>query len=212
MRNLNYKTKNEIDDVDDNTSEGKSFKYKTKIIGRTEARPSHPGSYGGANWPRQPPIPPLNTEVTNPLSYLTNFWRFLDLPLLNCEVELDLKWSEICLLMEDDGNITEATFQITSSKRYVPVVTFYINDCMKMLENIKQGFQMKKSWNKYRSEWTIQPKRKNLDYMIDSIFRNINWLFTPLFKNDDNDSTRNSLIRYYMPLVEIKDFNALMAF
>ena len=102
--------------------------------------------------------------------------------------------------MEGDGNITGATF------------TFSINDNMKMLENIKQGFQMKKSWNKYRSERTIQPKRKNLDYMIDSAFRNINWLFTPLFKNDDNDSTRNSLIRYYMPLVEIKDFNALMPF
>ena len=88
-----------IDDADDNASDGISFKYNTKIIGKTEARPARPAqpqpNPDGSQPPRpaQPLIPPLNTVVTIPLKYLKNFWRSLDLLLINCEAELDLKWS-----------------------------------------------------------------------------------------------------------------------
>ena len=51
-----------------------------------------------------------------------------------------------------------------------------------------------------------QPKTKNLDYLIDPTFTSINRLFVLLFKNGNNDRTRNSFDKYYMPLVEIKDF------
>ena len=71
---------------------------------------------------------------------------------------------------------TEATFQINNSKLYVPVVTLSINDNIKYLENIKQGFKRIIYWNKYRSEITTQTKNKNLDYLIDPTFRNINRL------------------------------------
>ena len=66
------------------------------------------------------------------------------------------------------------------------------------------------SWNKYRSEITTQPKGNNLDYLIDTAFRNINRLLVLSLKNYSNDPTRDSLDKYYMPLVEIKDFNALI--
>ena len=46
--------------------------------------------------------------------------------------------------------------------------------------------------------------------MIDPTFRNINRLFFLLLKNGDNDPTRNYFDKYYKPLVEIKDFNALL--
>ena len=93
-----------------------------------------------------------------------------------------------------------------------------VNDNKKFLENIKPGFKRTISWNKYRSEITTQPKNNNLDYLIDPIFININGLFVLSFKtgNDDptrnsfDDPTRNSFDEYYMPLVEIKDFNALV--
>ena len=93
-----------------------------------------------------------------------------------------------------------------------------VNDNKKFLENIKPGFKRLISWNKYRSEITTQPKNNNLDYLIDPIFININGLFVLSFKtgNDDptrnsfDDPTRNSFDEYYMPLVEIKDFNALV--
>ena len=96
---------------------------------------------------------------------------------------------------------TEATFQINNSKLYVPVFTLSINDNIKYLQNIKQGFKRIISWNKHRSEITTQTKNKNLDYLIDPTFRNINRLLILI------DPTRNSFDKYYIPLVEIKDFN-----
>ena len=70
---------NEIDDNDNQinsnkTTTSKSFEYKTKIIGST--------------------LNILDKEVIVQLKYASNFWRFLDLPLINCEIELDLSWSE----------------------------------------------------------------------------------------------------------------------
>ena len=73
-----------------------------------------------------------------------------------------------------------------------------------------RGFKRTISWNKYKSEITTQPKNNNLDYLIDPTFRNINRLFVLLFKTGDDDPTRYSSDEYYMPLVEIKDFNILI--
>ena len=58
-----------------------------------------------------------------------------------------------------------------------------INDNIKLLENIKQGFTKGISWNKYRTEITIQTKNNNLGYLADPTFRNINRLFRFAFKN-----------------------------
>ena len=91
---------------------------------------------------------------------------------------------------------TSATFQINNAKIYVPVVTFSINDNIKFLENIKQGFKRTISWNKYRPEITTQTKNNNLDYLIDPTFRNINRLFVPSFKNGNDDPTRDSFDKY----------------
>ena len=99
---------------------------------------------------------------------------------------------------------------ITRTKLYVPVVTLSINDNIKFLENIKQVFKRKISWIKYRSEITTQPKKNNLDYLIDPTFRNINRLFVLSFKNGNNDPTRDSFNKYHMRLVEIKDLNVLI--
>ena len=70
--------RDKIDNVDDNASDSKSFKYKTKIMEKSEARPDRPAQGS------QKPIPPLNTEFVVPIKYLSNFWRPLDLPLINC--------------------------------------------------------------------------------------------------------------------------------
>ena len=208
------------DEVNDSTSEienndnmknnnkttSKPSVYKTKIIGKRSNNNSR-----------------LNAEVVVPLKYLSNFWRSLNLPLINYEIELDLTWSKYCLISEIsrtfskvDPNAdpvvyevatatTGATFQINNVKLYVQVVTFSINNII-FLENIKQGFKRTISWNKYRSELTTQTKDNNLDYLTDPTFRNINRLFLLSFKNGHNDPHRNYLDQYYMPLLEIKDF------
>ena len=155
-------------------------------------------------------LPPLNTEVTIPLKYHINFWRPLDLPVINCKVKIDLKCLRNCVLIEEDDHIISISFTINSTKFYAPVVTLSINDNIKFLESIKQGFKREISCNKCRSEKTTQTNNNNLDYLIDRTFININRFFLLSFKNGYNDPTRYSFDKCYMPSVEIKDFNALI--
>ena len=109
--------------INNNASEGKSFQYKTKITGKT---PPQRGNEGDADRPARPPVPTLNVEVTVPLKYLNNFWKSLNLPLINCAVELDLskEWTKECVLLERKNNITGIDFKITSTKLCFPVINF----------------------------------------------------------------------------------------
>ena len=70
--------RDEIDGVNDNASKGKSFKYKTKIIRKAPEQLLPPPQ------PPQPRVPTLNVKVTIPLKCLINFWRCIDLSLINC--------------------------------------------------------------------------------------------------------------------------------
>ena len=102
-----------------------------------------------------------------------------------------------------------ATFQINNAKLYVTVVTLFINDNIKLLVNIKQGFENTISWNKFFQN-NKQPKNNNLDYLINSTFRNINRLFVLSFKNGSNYPAGDPFDRDYVLLVEIKTFIALI--
>ena len=90
--------------------------------------------------------------------------------LINREIELDLTWPKNCVISEisrrpevgGDNPVntkltTGATFTINNTKFYVFIVTLFINDNIKFLEYIKQGFKRKTSWSKYRSEIKTQP-------------------------------------------------------
>ena len=142
--------------------------------------------------------------------------------LLNCKVFLALIWSKNCLLTskgtkDDDSdadpavdefnNPTNANFKITDSKLYVPLVTLSAENDNKLLEKLKTGFKRTIIWNKYRSEMSNQNKNNNLNYLIDPTFTNVNRLFVLLFENK-TDVT--SFSEYYVPKVEIKDFNVLI--
>ena len=87
----------------------------------------------------------------------------------------------------------------------VPVFTLSINNNIKVLENVKQGLKVN-SRNKHRSKITTQSKNKNLDYMIDPTFRNINRMFVLSFKNGDIDPTRDFLHKYYMDITRNQRF------
>ena len=76
-----------------------------------------------------------------------------------------------------------------------------------LLEQLKTGFKRTITWNKYRSEMTNQTKNDNLNYLIDPTFTKVNRLFVLLFENE-NDIT--SFSDYYVPNVQIKDFNVLI--
>ena len=72
-----------------------------------------------------------------------------DFPLINCEIELDLSWTKDCVLIEQHINIIGINFVIITTKLYVLVVALSIIDNIKFLENMKQVFKRKISWNEY---------------------------------------------------------------
>ena len=65
---------------------------------------------------------------------------------------------------------TGAIFQKHNAKLYVSIVTLSVNNSIKFLDHLKQGFKKMISWNNYKSEITTQPKINNLNYMIDPTF------------------------------------------
>ena len=144
------------------------------------------------------------------------------MPLINCEISLNLTWSKNCVLtskatreadpdvdpaVAEIKNPTGATFKITDYKLYVPVVTLLAENDNKLLEQLKTGFKRTITWNKYRSEMSNQTKNNSLNYLIVPTFTNVNRLFVLSF---ENETDRNSFSNYYAPKVEIKDFNVLI--
>ena len=84
------------------------------------------------------------TEVVIPLKYLSNFWRTLNIPLINCEIELILNWSKNCILADmttANNPPSGLEFQITNTKLYVPVVTLSKENDKKLLEQLLSGFK-----------------------------------------------------------------------
>ena len=163
-------------------------------------------------------------KVVVPLKHLSNFWRHLDIPLINCEVELILTWFKNCALIDKstreadygaDPNVYEinnpedAAFKITDIKLFVPLVTLSKENFIKLLEQLKTGFKRTIKWNKYRSQMSIQPQNNNLNYLIDLTFTNVNRLFVLSFPRNNNTDSRYSFSDCYVPKVKVHDFNVL---
>ena len=105
---------------------------------------------------------------------------------------------------------TESKFEITDTKLYVSVVTLPKENDIKLLRQLKSGFKGSIKWNKYRSQMTIQPKNNNLNYLINPTFTNVNRLFVLSFARTILDDKRDSFSHFYVPNVEIKEFNVLI--
>ena len=107
-----------------------------------------------------------------------------------------------------------ATFKITDTKLYVPVVTLSKENDIKLLQQLKAGFKRTIRWNKYPSEMSIQNNNNNLNYLIDPTFRNVNRSFVLSFKRIEENNVkkdyRDFYSHYYVTKVQIKDFNALI--
>ena len=142
-----------------------------------------------------------DVKIVVPLKHLSNFWRHLDILLINCEVELILTWFKNCVLIDKltrDANYgadpivhkidnpENATFKITDTKLYVPVVTLSKENDIKLLEKLKSGFKKTIKWNKYRSQLSIQNNNNNLNYLIDPTFTNVNRLFVLSFERTED--------------------------
>ena len=71
-----------------------------------------------------------------PLKYLSNFWRTLEIPVINWDMSLQLKWSKYCILVAGTATNHNPEFEITDTKLYVPVVTLSIQDNIKLLKQL----------------------------------------------------------------------------
>ena len=120
------------DDPNDNLAESESFNSKIKITGKT---------------PNNNNV--KNVEIMVPLKCLSNFWRTLEMPLINCEVNLILTWSSTCVITNSNG---AGTFAITNTKLYVPLVTLSTQENAKLFQQLKSGFKRTINWNKYLSK------------------------------------------------------------
>ena len=139
-----------------------------------------------------------------PLKYLSNFWRALEMPLINCEVNLILTLSSTCVITNSNG---AGTFAITDTKLYVPVVTLSTQENTKFLQQLKSGFKRVINWNKYLSKPELLAQNPNLNQLVERNFQGVNRLFVLAFENDDD---RTDHEKSCLPNVEIKDYNIMI--
>ena len=175
------------DDPNDNLANSESFKSKVKITGKT---PNNRNTE--------------DVEIIVPIKYLSNFWRTLEMPLINCEVNLILTWSKDCVITNSTG---EGKFALTETKLYVPVVTLSTKDNEKLLQQLKLGFKKTIRSNKYESSIKPFAQIRYLNYLINPSFQGANRLFVLPFQKENG---RTSHSTRYLPKVEIKDYNVMI--
>ena len=177
----------------DNSS---SFKYKIKLLGNvTEVA-------GDAAGVRR-----LNVKVVVPLKYLSNFFRSLEMPLINCKIKLNLTWKKECVLSTGAG---EAVFIINDTKMYVPVVTLSKENNKDFIEQQNKGFQRSIYWNEYQAKGeTKYADANHFKYIsLDPSFQVVNRLFVIAYNKladaNDDQFNKDSKRVYYLPRNDVK--------
>ena len=145
------------DEPDDDLEDSESFKSKIKITGKTPNNGNE-----------------KDVEIMVPLKYLSNFWRTLDIHLINCEVNLILTWSSTCVITNSTG---AGRFAITDTKLYVPVVTLSTQENVKLLQQLKSGFKRVINWNKFLSKPELLRRNPNLNHLVEPSFQGTNRFF-----------------------------------
>ena len=188
-----------------NDDNAPSFKYKASNIGNTENN----GTKNGV-------------KIAVPLKYLSNFWRSLEMPLINCKVELSLKWIENCVLttaeIDANANATgadSANFEITDTKLYVLIVTLLAEDNAKLSKLLGEGFKRSIYWNKSKVIDNIEKsinnanEEKYITERLDASYQRVKILFVLAYDNTagDNQVSTDSFKRYFLPRVKIKNYD-----
>ena len=206
------------DDGDDNNFaninvvNSEAFKYKNKITHNTyNVNADDDDGYDVNKNGTQ------EVELAIPLKYSGNFWRALNIPLISCEVSLELKWNKNCVITsleqrdvgggDRDNAPTGATLAINDCKLYVPAVTLSKDDETKLFTNLKSGFKREIIWNKYRSQMTTEAVNNNLNILIDPTFTNVNKSFVLAYQTA---ADRQSFSQFYLPNVMVKVYNVII--
>ena len=148
------------DEPNDNLTNSESFKSKIKITRNT----------------------PNAVKIIVPLKYFSNFWRTVEMPSINCEVNLILTWSSTWIITNSTG---AWRFAITETKLYVPVGSLSTQDNAKLLQKLKSGLQRANNQNKYQSDPKTYTQNQYLDHLIDPSFHELNRFFPLSFENEN---------------------------
>ena len=142
------------------------------------------------------------------------------MPLINLKIHLELNWSKDCIMSTTD----EATSKITNTKLYVPIVTLSRKDNAKLVKLLEDGFNRPVYWNKYQTKVeTRNLVNSNLTrFPLDDSFQGVRRLFALVFnktqatipdnpiKNTTNRVERNNHRKYFLPRVNITNYNVLL--
>ena len=186
-----------------------SFKYKASLLGKATYADGNDRSL-------------KNAKIVLPLKYLSDFFSSLEMPLINCKVHLELNSNNNCVIYGadtyaggDNDNNRDTTFQITSTKLYVLVVTLSTKDNENLTKQLDEGFKRSVYWNEYQLKIETKAADNNnvTRFSLDASFQGVNRLFVLAFDNTENGDKkveRDSHRRYFLPRVNITNYNVLI--
>ena len=197
-----YKRDEPPDNIDNNlaTNTSSSFKYKVDLLDNPDIVNN---------------VARRNLKIVVPLKYLSNFFRSLEMSLINCEIKLNLSWKKVCVLSTDNdaaaaaANNNNPVFIINDTKLYVPVVTLSKEDNKDFIDQQNKGFQRSIYWNKYKTKELTENADANVfKYSnLDSSFQGVSILFVMAYSRaDNNQPTRNGRTKYYLPRIDLEKF------
>ena len=170
-----------------------------------------------------------NVKLVVPLKYVSNFFRSLEMPLVNCKIDLELTWHKDCMISSANAAAGQVvSFMITDTTLYVPIVTLSTKDNTNLTKQLNEGFKRTYYWNQYVSKpFPETPHKKNgiTRFALDAAFQGVNRLFVLAFDDtpadeaadapaprnlDANQVIRNGYRKYFVPRVDITSYNDWM--
>ena len=172
------------------TDNSDSFKYKISLLGNPVVANN---------------IARRSVKVVVPLKYLSNFFRSLEMPLINCEIKLNLTWKKECVLSTGGS---DAVFIINDTKLHVAVVTLSKEDNKGFIEQQNKKFQRSIYWNGYKTKEINEDADANVFKYInlDPSFQGVNRLFVMAYNRANGQPTRNGQRKYYLPRINLEKY------
>ena len=175
------------------------FKYKAALSGKTANAVNNTNNSG------------KDAKIVVPLKYLSNFWRSLEMTLINCKVCLELNWIEDCILSSAANTAKLAT---ADAKSHVPIVTLSTKDSSNLTKELNEGFKRSVYWNSYETKPAkVIEKGKNIYELLNASFQGVKRLFVLAYfiaggGNDEAGIKSNK--KYFLPREEIKNCDVLI--
>ena len=171
-------------------------------------------------------------KLVVPLKYMSNFFRSLEMPLVNCKIDLELTWHKDCMIFSANAAANRVvSFMITDTKLYIPLVTLSTKDNNNLIKQLSDGYKRNIYWNQYVSKpfpETPHKKTSITRFDLDAAFQGVNRLFVLAFEDtrvsdpaiDANNPApqnlaanrviRNSYRKYFVPRADITSYNVLI--